>query len=217
MPVASSPQLPGHPEIEYNEVVVVDEERKLTPSEEAEFKKRYRLGLPLVHRTILGALSGFTVGAILGVSHGAKREGLRFRAENAHRLPTSQKGWYFYHKSKNYVGMLGGLKEGFRMGSKTAIWVVGFIWLEAAADHNRRYGGQQDFLNTTTAGIATAALWSAWNRFPAATTVRTGKLGFKVGLTYGLLQDALGYARGREIAYIEYLKKFFGRKNTDYD
>jgi hypothetical protein len=196
--------------MEYNEVVVVDEDREMTPTELAEFKKQYRLGLPLVNRTILGALSAFTVGAILGVSHGARREGLRFRAENAHRLPTSQKGWYFYHKSKNYNAMFGGMKEGLRMGLRMSLWAVGFIWLEAAADHNRGYGGQQDFLSTTTAGVATAALWSAWHRFPAATTVRTGKLGLKIGLGLGLGQDLLGYARGREISYIEYGKKLFG-------
>jgi hypothetical protein len=203
--------------MEYNEIVVVDDERELTPVEIAEFRKQYRLGLPLVNRTILGGLSAFAVGAVLGVSHGAKKEGLRFRAENAHRLPTSQKGWYFYHKSKNYNAMLGGVKEGMRMGLRTSLWVIGFIWLEAAADHNRGYGGQQDFLSTTTAGVATAALWSAWHRFPAATTVRTGKLGLKIGLGFGLMQDLLGGARGRELAYVEYGKKLlgYGRKGQE--
>lgn len=195
---------------EYNDVVILDEDRDFTPAEIAEFKKQYRLGLPLLNRTLLGALAAFSIGATLGISHGARREGLRFRAENAHRLPTSQKGWYLYHKSKNYNAMFGGMKEGLRMGLRTTLWVVGFIWLEAAADHNRGYGGQQDFLSTTTAGVATAALWSAWHRFPAATTVRTGKLGLKIGLGYGLVQDLLGLARGREITYVEYGKKLFG-------
>ena len=196
--------------MEYHEPVIVQDDRELTTAELNEYRKHYRLGLPTPSRLFLGALSGSTLGFVLGASHGGKREGLRFRAENAHRLPNSQKGWYFYHKSKNYAAMLGGVKEGLRMGLRTGVWVAGFIWLEAAADHNRGYGGQQDFLSTTVAGVMTAALWSAWHRFPAATTVRTGRLGLKIGLSYGLAQDALGYARGREITYIEYGKRLFG-------
>ena len=207
---ASASASPNSPTMEYSAPVIVTTERELTPTELAEYKKQYRLGLPTSNRLILGALFGSSIGAVLGASHGGRREGLRFRAENAHRLPTSQKGWYFYHKSKNYAAMLGGVKEGLRMGLRTGIWVAGFIYLEAAADHNRGYGGQQDFLSTTIAGVATAALWSAWHRFPAATTVRTGKLGLKIGVGYGLVQDVLGYARGREITYIEYGKRLFG-------
>ena len=208
--MASTPPASAPSTMEYNAPVVVQEERELTHAELAEYKRRHRLGLPLGNRLILASIFGSGIGFILGASHGAKREGLRFRAENAHRLPTSQKGWYFYHKSKNYAAMLGGVKEGARMGLRTGLWVSAFVWLEAAADHNRGYGGQQDFLSTTVAGVTTAALWSAWHRFPAATTVRTGKLGLKLGLGLGLLQDALGYARGREITYIEYGNKFLG-------
>jgi hypothetical protein len=67
--------------------------------------------------------------------------------------------------------------------------------------------------------LTTAALWSGWHRFEAATTVRTAKLGLKIGLGLGLLQDGLGYARGREITYIEYGKRLFGvgKKNSGED
>jgi hypothetical protein len=198
------------PTTEYSEPVEVDTSLELSPEELAAYKRQHRLGLPTANRLLLGAAFGSSIGMILGASHGGRREGLRFRAENAHRLPTSQKGWYFYHKSKNYAAMLGGVKEGLRMGLRTGLWVAGFIYLEAAADHNRGYGGQQDVLSTTMAGVVTAALWSAWHRFPAATTVRTGKLGLKIGVGYGLVQDVLGYARGREITYIEYGKRLFG-------
>lgn len=205
------------PGVEYNDPISVAQERELTPTEIAEYKKQYRLGLPLGNRLVLGAISYTAVGFGLGAYYGARRDGLRFRAENAHRLPTSQRGWYFYHKSKNYAAMLGGVKEGARMGLKTGLWGAAFIWLEAAADHNRGYGGHQDFVSTTIAGVTAAALWSAWNRFPAATTVRTGLIGFKYGLGWGLAQDALGYARGREIKYIEYGKKMLGRSTKQED
>ncbi|OQO14986.1 hypothetical protein B0A48_00368 [Cryoendolithus antarcticus] len=64
-------------------------------------------------------------------------ERLRFRAENAHRLPTTQAGWYLYHKSKNYVSLLGGLKEGFRMGGRLALWTGLFAGMEQGIDRFR--------------------------------------------------------------------------------
>lgn len=87
--------------------------------------------LPLT--TLLASGAGFT----LGVAHGGQIAGLRFRAENAHRLPTSQVGWYLYHKSKNYHVMLGGIKEGFRMGGRLAFWTAVFFVFEEAVDRFR--------------------------------------------------------------------------------
>ena len=55
--------------------------------------------------------TGFGLGAV----QGGKMAGLRFRAENAHRLPNDTTGWYFYHKAKNYQAMYGGVKEGLKM------------------------------------------------------------------------------------------------------
>lgn len=63
--------------------------------------------------------------------------GLRFRAENAHRLPSSQVGWYLYHKSKNYHVLLGGVKEGVKMGFRLGFWVGGFFFMEEAVDRLR--------------------------------------------------------------------------------
>ena len=205
--------------MEYHEPITVHQEHELTAAQSAYFKKQHRLGLPLSDRITGASLFGSTIGFLLGASHGGKKEGLRFRAENAHRLPKSQRDWYFYHKSKNYAAMLGGVKEGLKMGIRTGVWVGAFVVLEAATDHNRGYGGQQDFVSTTIAGVTTAALWSAWHRFPAATTIRTTKLGLKIGLGLGLLEDALGYARGRQLTYIEYGKRLFGssRRRDDDD
>ena len=73
----------------------------------------------------------------LGATYGGNMAGLRFRAENAHRLPTSQVGWYLYHKSKNYHVMAGGVKEGLRMGVKLSIWAGGFLCMEEATDRFR--------------------------------------------------------------------------------
>jgi len=96
-----------------------------------------RLSLPFILREPLCILIGSGAGFLLGAAHGGTYSGLVFRAENAHRLPTSQVGWYLYHKSKNYHVMLGGIKEGVRMGARIGLWTGTFFWIEEAVDRLR--------------------------------------------------------------------------------
>ncbi|EIW70817.1 hypothetical protein TREMEDRAFT_28772, partial [Tremella mesenterica DSM 1558] len=42
------------------------------------------------------------LGMLIGISRGGSKARLRFLAENAHRLPTTIQGWYFYTKTRNY-------------------------------------------------------------------------------------------------------------------
>lgn len=156
--------------------------------------------------------------------HGANETGLRFRAENAHRLPATQSGWYLYHKSKNYVAMLGGIKEGMRMAARQAFWVGVFVASEEGVDRTRNMvsviwsglreneegeveGASKDFVSTLFAGLGTAGAFSIYNRFPAPTAARLAKMGAKTGLAYGLLQDAVSLMRGRRLGYVEFIKR----------
>ena len=126
-----------------------------------------RLSLPFSLRLTYAALGGFATGLFLGVSHGSSTAGMRFRAENAHRFPTTQKGWYLYHKSKNYHMMLGGLKEGFKMTPKLSLWIGSLFVFEEAVDRIRSQQagrhGQEDFLSTTAATLTLAGVWSLWS------------------------------------------------------
>ncbi|KAI5236333.1 hypothetical protein E4T42_09511 [Aureobasidium subglaciale] len=96
-----------------------------------------RLSIAFNYRLPLTTLLASGAGFGLGLTHGGQVAGLRFRAENAHRLPSSQVGWYLYHKSKNYHIMLGGIKEGFRMGGRLAFWTAIFFVFEEAVDRFR--------------------------------------------------------------------------------
>jgi len=116
--------------------------------------------LPAV-RISTAALMGAGTGLILGLSHGAKTIALRYRAENAHRLPTTHKGWYLYHKSKNYNCMLGGLKEGGEMAVKIGFWTMAFFTVENSMDKLRN--DQKDVFNTMVAGVSTAGAFSVWS------------------------------------------------------
>lgn len=72
-------------------------------------------------------LTTFSTGLGLGFLRGSRAASLRFLAENAHRAPKTVEEWYFYHKSKNYRVILGGLKQsgrdGARLGGAGVLWV----------------------------------------------------------------------------------------------
>lgn len=57
--------------------------------------------------------------------------------------------------------MLGGVKEGFKMGGKVGVWVGGFFTVEEAVDRLR--GGRRDVLSTVVAGLSIAGGFSVWS------------------------------------------------------
>lgn len=79
----------------------------------------------------------FGLGFVSGMVGGARRSGLMFLAENAHRLPRTVQGWYFYNKTKNYRMLLGGARQGTETGLHMAGWVGGFCLLDVMAEHAR--------------------------------------------------------------------------------
>jgi hypothetical protein len=177
---------------------------------------------------------------MLGTAKGCQDAGLRFAAENAHRQPTTQTGWYLYHKSKNYNVIFGGLVEGWKQALRYSIWVGMYFAMEEGVDRGRAAGvrtwrgirrkrgesgadaeerqiaGNRDCLSSMFAGLGTAGIFSAWNRFPLPTAARTAKLGAKAGLAFGVLQDGVSLLRGRRVGYIEFLRRItFGSSVSD--
>lgn len=72
-------------------------------------------------------LATTNTGLVLGFLRGSRQASLRYLAENAHRAPKTVEEWYFYHKTKNYRVLLGGLKQsgkdGLRLGATGVVWV----------------------------------------------------------------------------------------------
>jgi len=172
----------------------------------------------LLLTTSLSSLCGFT----LGSTSAGRLASLRFRAENAHRLPISQPGWYLYHKSKNYFKWRSGITEGLRKGALVAAWSSIFFVVEESLDVfrgtwragrtmgemegvdelslvglDRGVGRSRDFWSSAGAGMVTGGLWSAWHQFPVSTAARTIRMGLLVGLGYGVTQDAMRWAKER--------------------
>ncbi|CAK4031813.1 Hypothetical predicted protein [Lecanosticta acicola] len=211
-----------------------------------------RLSLPLYFRIPLACTIGSVSGLLLGLAKGSNDAGYRFQAENAHRLPTTSTGWYFYHKSKNYNMMLGGVKEGTKQAARYTLWVGMFFILEEGVDRGRAAGWRlwgrvkggeykrgssleqalaedqeeaidekqvlmnRDCISSMLAGLGTAGIFSAWNRFPLPTAARTAKMGARAGLVFGLLQDAVSLVKGRRVGYVEFVKRHtLGSKGED--
>ncbi|KAI1062855.1 hypothetical protein LB507_005620 [Fusarium sp. FIESC RH6] len=171
-----------------------------------------RLSVATPTRLMLGTISSALVGFSLGATQGGQMAQLRFRAEHAHKMPDTTTGWYFYHKSKNYHAMQGGIREGFRMGFKTGFWSLLALSLESTVD---RYRGASDMFSTTIATLTVAGAFSLWHRLSLTTAARTARYGLMFGLAYGGIQDLVGLARGRPIGYVEFLRRRGTKKVQD--
>ncbi|KAI1205662.1 uncharacterized protein F4807DRAFT_278776 [Annulohypoxylon truncatum] len=179
-----------------------------TREEYAQIWAESRLSIPPFLRIPAAAMTAFGVGMTLGLAHGSKTTGLRFRAENAHRLPSTTTGWYLYHKSKNYQIALGGLKEGLKVGARLGFLSTAMFCAENLFDV---YRGTKDLFSTVMASLAVAGGFSFWNRFSAAETARTAKKGLKFGIAYGAVQDLLSLAKGRPVGYVEFIRRHVGK------
>ncbi|KAL4819220.1 hypothetical protein BDW67DRAFT_138751 [Aspergillus spinulosporus] len=162
-----------------------------------------RLGMGVGQRLPFTALSAFSAGLAIGATHGSKKAAYRFRAENAHRFPTTPTGWFQYHKTKNYISIVGGVKEGMKMGFKLGAGALVFCLFEETVDYARH--DQRDFISTVTAGLSFSGLYSLLARHDVYTAARTTKLGLKLSLVYGLMQDGLETLKGNRPAYIDFL------------
>lgn len=175
-----------------------------------------RLSIPFLIRLPLTVTFSLFSGFVLGAAKGAPQASYRYRAENAHRLPTTQTGWYLYHKSKNYHSIIGGVKEGVRLGSRLSGWAALFVCGEEVVDRLRGGGDdrQRDVASTVCASMATAGLYSWKNGDGLFTSARMAKIALKVSLIYGISQDLLSTLRGRRPAYVDWVMgRFLGQRD----
>ncbi|KAL8680310.1 MAG: hypothetical protein Q9186_003492 [Xanthomendoza sp. 1 TL-2023] len=165
-----------------------------------------RLSTSFRSRCTVGSGAAFLGGLGLGVIHGSKTAALRFRAENSHRFPTTSTGWYLYHKSKNYNCMFSGINEGFKLGLRIPVWTALFFYIEEAIDDFR---DTRDFASTVAASLTVSGVFSIKNQFNMPTAARTAGAGLKMGLLFGILQDAMALAKGRRVDYVDSLEKWW--------
>lgn len=161
--------------------------------------KDERFHLPTKERlTAVAAASGI-VGAGAGFYEGIKLSSLRFLTENGHRLPRTVGGWYFYHKKKNYVMIIGGTKQALKTGIKYSAGVSSFFSLEAALDYCK---GTRDFLSSTAAALAVSWTYGAYKQMTPVQRMKYVKRGGLMGLGIGIIQDAMIQSRGGHVWYL---------------
>jgi len=182
-----------------------------------------RLSIPFIIRAPLLLTSSFVVGFSLGGAYGGPIAAYRYRAENAHRLPTTQAGWYLYHKSKNYHSIVGGAKEGVKLGGVLCGWATIFMCCEEVVDRSRgrifakadddvAYG-QRDTASTVVAAMSTAGIYSWKKGLDKFTAARMAKIALKYSLLYGMVQDLAASLRGNRPAYVDWvLRKSLGER-----
>ena len=174
-----------------------------TPQSDYDKYKNYRLSLPLGNRILLISSACSLVTFTLGATHGARKTSYQFLAENAHRLPRTHQGWYFYHKTKNYRVMQGGIRAGMKYAGRTLLWTSLYIGLEGVLDAVR---GRIDALDSLVSATITGAIFSSYHSFSRQLMRRTVRMSALTGLGLGLLQDALIYAKGGEVWYYNILR-----------
>ncbi|ORY85389.1 hypothetical protein BCR35DRAFT_277936 [Leucosporidium creatinivorum] len=89
-------------------------------------------GLPggLRSDLVLIPIAASAFGFVSGLLTSSRLAARQFLAENAHRLPTTVQGWYFYQKTKNYRVMYSGVLGGLKTGGRIGLWTATFVGLE---------------------------------------------------------------------------------------
>ncbi|VEU22098.1 DEKNAAC103060 [Brettanomyces naardenensis] len=161
-----------------------------------------RLGLPPVLRVSMLAGAAVLLGGIGGLAHGWQTASLKYLASNSHRLPTIYNGWFFYHKRKMYYCLKQAMTLGFKTGGKLGLFVGFMFGIEAALDKSR---GVLDFGNTMMGVCIPGFFYAWWHRMPRVQARDFIRKGGRLGITFGLAEDFLQYARGADLWYLSRL------------
>lgn len=168
------------------------------------FSQTQRFGMSPIPRVSLTVLAGLSYGFLSGFHGTFKAAGLQYLAQNAHRLPTTKGGWYFYHKRKNYVVLKAALGSGFKGAFKFGGGAGLYFGSEAALDYLRG-DDHIDFLSTTASATTLGLLYSSIKIQGRRAKILAVRNAFYFGLVTGLIQDGLRYLRGNKIWYVNRL------------
>ncbi|GAA5846789.1 hypothetical protein JCM5353_004675 [Sporobolomyces roseus] len=155
--------------------------------------------------TVLIPSAAFAFGFTSGIVSSSKLASKQFLAENAHRLPTTVQGWYFYQKTKNYRVLFSALKGGLITGARLASWTGMFVFLQDAVERGIKTGlmhsGKGDdeskvrWIAGGTAGVGLAGVAGSFYRLSKYTAKRRLMLGLGMGLLAGGTVDLRDFMR----------------------
>ncbi|BGP53106.1 hypothetical protein JCM8202_004190 [Rhodotorula sphaerocarpa] len=157
---------------------------------------------------VLGPAAAFSFGFTSGAVSASKLAAKQFLAENAHRLPTTVQGWYFYQKTKNYRVAWSGIKGGLRTGARLGLWTGAFLGCEDLVDRGCRAAVRQSgyddpdhvrskWISGTVSGGALAGVAGWYYRLHRASGPRRLALGLAMGALAGGTIDLRDWLRGK--------------------
>ncbi|ORY47318.1 hypothetical protein BCR33DRAFT_715062 [Rhizoclosmatium globosum] len=141
-------------------------------------------------------------GAGMGSYIAARQRSHQFLAENAHRLPKTQRGWYVYHRHKQLESIRAALswKGGLGNGAKFATMGAIFCGLEALLETHVTQE-RECWVNAVGAGTICGALFAAGTRLSLQSSKYALAMGAGTGLAIGLLEDVSAYVSGVSLKY----------------
>ncbi|KAJ3007857.1 hypothetical protein HKX48_008905 [Thoreauomyces humboldtii] len=143
---------------------------------------------------LAGSLGGFLSGFYLG----GRTRSYQFLAENAHRLPKTVAGWYYYHKYKNYEIAYFGFRGGFKGAARFAGISAGFGAAEGVVEH---LVGKESWVCTVGAGVSMATVFSLANRLTLQYSKYAVLFGAGASFMVGMLQDGYAWQYGESVKY----------------
>ncbi|GAA6000500.1 uncharacterized protein JCM10292_001544 [Rhodotorula paludigena] len=158
---------------------------------------------------VLGPTTAAVFGFTSGLVSASKLASKQFLAENAHRLPTTVQGWYFYQKTKNYRVLWAGIKGGLRTGARLGLWTGAFLGLEEVVDSGLRsgielagpgahlQGAKTKWVSGGVAGLGLAGAAGWYYRLSRHTAAKRLFLGFALGSVAGGAVDLRDWLRAR--------------------
>ncbi|CAN6597735.1 hypothetical protein TRVA0_001S04742 [Trichomonascus vanleenenianus] len=195
-------EAPAEPELVPQETPkIVDEELR---AKIAAYNRNQRLSIAPAPRIALAGMIGGGYGLINGFYRGFRHSALQYLAENAHRMPTTKGGWYFYHKRKNYVIIKDGIVTGVKRGTKYAALATMYFGLEAYIDRMR---GVIDAGSTIMASGIAGFAYGISNHLSRRQALRSARAFMIFGAASGALQDFMRFQRGNSVWYMNWMRK----------
>lgn len=177
--------------------------RRLTSSE-GKVDHNNRLSRPGPARIVFYFTNALGIFWVIGFLRARRLTAHQFLAENSHRLPTSDAGWYLYHRAKNYRVLWQGFKGGVKYGFAGGAFAFFYGFVEEAWDQGVRKG-KVDASGSLVAGTATATVFAMTKGMGLRQTWRCLRVGMGLGLMSGVVQDLLRWGQGAPPWYVEYL------------
>jgi hypothetical protein len=154
MPTKAERAMPLSPS--YDNIGTADE-AVFVPHDTATDFSAERLGVQPLFRITSIAMFTLVTGTLLGFMKEQRLASLRHRAENAHRMPRSEKGWFFYKRSEVQYGVAMGMMRGPKLGLRLSSAFAAFSVTEATVDYAR--GDKRDFISTVVAALSCTGLF----------------------------------------------------------